>query len=246
MSQYYTTYMRTTIYEIIHGSTCYGLNTSTSDIDIKGIFVPSKRQYYTLDKGRDVHEFMNSKHGGNDAVYVSIEKFVSLAANANPNILEQLFVEPRFVMKSTPYSDILISNRELFVTQKAVNSYIGYSVSQLKRLTTIEKNAEGKRRDSFEKFGYDTKNAMHLIRLLKTGIEILKYGKVNTFRNDRDELLKIRSGEYSVQEISNRAELMREEIRSLEKTTTIPAEPDMNKVNDMLYTIIEMYHQKND
>jgi predicted nucleotidyltransferase len=238
--------MRAPIYEIIHGSTCYGLNTSTSDIDIKGIFIPSKRQYYTLDKGKDVHEFMNSKHGGNDAVYVSIEKFVSLAINSNPNILEQLFVEPKFVMKSTPYSAVLINNRDLFVTKKVINSYIGYSVSQLKRMCSIEKNAEGKRKDSFDKFGYDTKNAMHLIRLLKMGIEILKEGKVNTFRNDRDELLKIREGEYSIQEITDRTEFMREEIRELERKTTIPDEPDLNKVNNMLYAIVEMYHRDED
>ena len=105
-----------TIYKIIHGSTCYGLNTPESDIDYKGVFIPTKRQYYSLEKGPETIEKMDSKNGGHDSVLVSLEKFVKLAVNSNPNILEQLFVKGEFVVENTKYFQPFIENRDLFLS----------------------------------------------------------------------------------------------------------------------------------
>ena len=232
------------IYQIIHGSTCYGLNTPESDIDYKGIFIPSKRAYYTLEKGKDAYESMNSKKGECDSVNSSIEKFVSLAVNSNPNILEQLFVKPEHVLIRTVYSDMLTGIRKSFLSKRAISSYLGYATSQISRMQNMGKEATGSRLSSFQKFGYDTKNAMHLIRLLKMGVEILEEGEVCTYREkDRDELLKIRKGEYTIQEICDMSTLYREKISTLEKNSPLPDAPDDQTINDALFKIVDLYHK---
>ena len=54
-----------------------------------------------------------------------------------------------------------------------------------------------------EKFGYDTKHAAHLVRLLRMGLEILEQGQCIVWRGDRDaqELLAIRAGAWSYDEL---------------------------------------------
>ncbi|MFA5049275.1 MAG: nucleotidyltransferase domain-containing protein, partial [Patescibacteria group bacterium] len=75
-----------TIYRTIVGSTCYGLNTPTSDIDMKGICIPPKEYYFGLKK------FEQQENGKDDTTY-AIKKFVSLARDCNPNIIEMLYVD---------------------------------------------------------------------------------------------------------------------------------------------------------
>lgn len=65
-----------------------------------------------------------------------------------------------------------------------------------------------------EQFGYDTKHAMHLIRLLRMGEEILTQGKVIVLRPDATELLEIRDGKLSYEELVNYAEDTDHKIRT--------------------------------
>jgi len=63
-----------------------------------------------------------------------------------------------------------------------------------------------------EQFGLDTKHAMHLVRLLRMGKEILTEGEVYVMRPDASELLDIRNGKWSYEELVNYAEEMDNEI----------------------------------
>ena len=71
-----------------------------------------------------------------------------------------------------------------------------------------ESERNEKRKALEEKYGFDTKHASHLIRLARTGVEILKDGKVNVKRHDADELLAIRQGKFSFDQIKSEAETL--------------------------------------
>ena len=58
-----------------------------------------------------------------------------------------------------------------------------------------------KRKELVEKFGYDTKNASHLIRLLKMGIEALTTGELLIERPDNNMLLEIKRGEWKLERV---------------------------------------------
>jgi uncharacterized protein len=91
-------------------------------------------------------------------------------------------------------------------------------------------------RAEFEaKHGYDTKHAMHLVRLLKMGHEIVKFGEVNTYRSkDRDELLGIRNGSLSFDEIVAYADDLEQKVRDAEKNSCLPRKPNMKLIEKLL------------
>jgi hypothetical protein len=66
-----------------------------------------------------------------------------------------------------------------------------------------------------EQFGYDTKHAMHLVRLLRMGVEALRDGEIIVKRPDADELLAIRAGSWTYDEIVKYATEMDEEVRNV-------------------------------
>lgn len=87
-----------------------------------------------------------------------------------------------------------------------------------------------------EKFGYDTKHAMHLVRLLRMGKEILTEGVVNVLRPDAQELLDIRGGKLSYEELVAYAEEMDNEIRNVwYKQSVVPKRIDPKVATDILF-----------
>lgn len=97
------------------------------------------------------------------------------------------------------------------------------------------KNRNEKRHELEEKFGYDTKHAMHLVRLLRMGEEILMEGKVLVNRPDAEELLAIRNGEYRYEEIVEWAEEKDKMITSvLYKQTSLPKKTDLKIVEKLI------------
>lgn len=62
-----------------------------------------------------------------------LRKFMKLAADCNPNIIEFLYVEDLIEIR-TPEWEMLRENRDLFLSKKARYTYSGYSTSQFKRI----------------------------------------------------------------------------------------------------------------
>lgn len=106
------------------------------------------------------------------------------------------------------------------------------------------KNKRNKDRAELEaKFGYDTKHAAHLIRLLRTGKEVLQTGKVNTWRQDADELLAIRRGEWSYEQLIESSGLLEKELNVIYRSGLyqVPKTPDYDKINKLSIEIIKSY-----
>jgi len=258
-----------TIYEVIVGSTAYGLNTPDSDIDQKGICIPPKDMYFGL------RSFEQQEFEGKDRTIYSIKKFFKMARDCNPNIIEMLFVDPKFIVFKDKFGQMLVDNREIFLSTKAKHTFSGYAFAQLKRIkghrkwimnevikpreqnfmakkvrklddgTLLKyekfqeveykkalskynqyldwkKNRNPMRAELEQKYGYDCKHAMHLMRLLRMGKEILTTGTVNVLREDREELMAIRNGKWTYEKLISEAEKAEEELNNLYENSVLP------------------------
>ena len=76
---------------------------------------------------------------------------------------------------------------------------------------------------------------MHLIRLLRMGLEILRDAEVNVRRPDAEELLAIRNGEFSYDELVQMAKDLEAKVIEAEKTTMLPKVPDHKFINELLF-----------
>lgn len=124
-----------TIFLTKAGSQAYGTNLPTSDLDIKGVAIPPKEYFLGYLQRFEQAESRDPV----DAVVYDIRKFVALAADCNPNIIEVLFTDPSDWLVSRPPWDRLIEHRELFLSQKAQYTFSGYAMAQLKRIRTHRK-----------------------------------------------------------------------------------------------------------
>lgn len=99
------------------------------------------------------------------------------------------------------------------------------------------------RSDLEEKHGYDTKHAMHIVRLLRMGEEVLRDGVVNVKRPDAAELLAIRNGAWTYEELLEWSEHQDNELNKLMLTSPLPAKPDYELAKRVLIKAEEMCHE---
>jgi hypothetical protein len=66
-------------------------------------------------------------------VYYSLRRVVELLAQANPNILELLFMPEDCVLKSSPEMQSLVAHRGLFISKQCADTHAGYAMSQIRK-----------------------------------------------------------------------------------------------------------------
>src|SRR5690606_26019385 len=115
-------------------------------------------------------EGVRSQPGDLDLTLYSLRKFCRLAAKGNPSVLILLWL-PSYI-KRTELGDRLIGMRERFISQEAGKRFLGYLASQ-KAALKGERARNVIRPELVERYGYDTKFAMHALRLAYQGIEYL-------------------------------------------------------------------------
>ncbi|MBI5443360.1 MAG: nucleotidyltransferase domain-containing protein [Deltaproteobacteria bacterium] len=89
------------------------------------------------------------------------------------------------------------------------------------------------------RFGYDTKHAMHMVRLLRMGAEILSTRRVVVRRPDRDELLAIRAGAWSYDELMARAQELSQKVEHAAVDSVLPEEPDALALDAFCASLVE-------
>ncbi|MGE0789559.1 MAG: nucleotidyltransferase domain-containing protein [Sandaracinaceae bacterium] len=94
------------------------------------------------------------------------------------------------------------------------------------------------RADLERRFGYDTKHAMHLVRLMKMGLEALERGELTVRRPDAEELIAIREGALSYDALLEKAESMREALGRAAERTALPVDVDAAKVDALAYELM--------
>jgi uncharacterized protein len=299
-----------TIYSTVHGSNCYGTNLPDSDLDIRAIAVPPQRYMLGF-----AHKFEQQVLKSPDKVTFSVVKFFHMAADCNPNALELIFTDPKDHQVLHPVGQLLLDNRNLFLSRRAFKTFSGYARGQLHRMKShrswllnppkkkperadfgldpvqktisadimggVEKlESEGytfsaetmvtidrekrfatalqhwnqyqnwksernpARAELERQYGYDTKHGMHLIRLMRCCIELLRGDGLKVRRPDAAELLSIRRGEWSYEKLIEEADRLDVQARELlNSSTALPEHPPLEKLNDLCVQIHEDFYR---
>ncbi len=208
------------VYRCQVGSHAFGLATDASDDDIRGIYLPSARLQWSL---YQLPEQLEYACAGNDEVYWELEKFLRLALKANPNVLETLWTP--LVLHADEVAERLREMRGMFLSRHLYKTYSGYVLSQFRRMA----NAQAKSGN------YKPKHAMHLVRLLYSGIEALRSGEIRIDVGDhREELLAIKRGSWTFEQAMQRALELDQVFQQAYAQTTLPEEPDYQRVDEFL------------
>jgi uncharacterized protein len=206
------------IYRCITGSRAYGLDHDQSDTDLRGIYLPPADLHWSLYGVPDQLE-----NDERQECYWELQKFILLALKANPNILECLYTP--LVEYKTPVADELISLREVFLSKLIYQTYNGYVMSQFKRLEHHLQNHGT----------IKWKHAMHLIRLLLSGIIALHENYIPVrVEAYRDQLLAIRHGQVPWAEVNDWRVQLHREFDAAFEVTKLPDRPDYERANDFL------------
>ena len=293
------------IFESLFGSQVYGTSTPESDKDFRGVCIPPWEIRNSLLINFDQQDSWEGWF--EDRVIFNLKKFLSLCCDANPSIIELLFVPENFWVTCKPPWIEIIDNTHLFISKKAKHTFTGYAHSQLQRIKTHrnwllnppkaeptregfglpknprlssaqvsavitipseifvaeyweeaekekhyaearrtwdmymnwKKNRNPQRAELEEKYGYDTKHAMHLVRLMREGEEFLTIGTITFPRPERDELMAIREGLYSYDELMSKVDLFDEKFERLYEQSTLPNSPDRVGVNQLYLKLLE-------
>lgn len=86
--------------------------------------------------------------------------------------------------------------------------------------------------------GYDTKHAMHLIRLQRTAVEVLQTGELTIRRADRDDLLAIRDGALAYPELLEMSELLHAQTEAAATTSSLPDDPDDDALDELCTELV--------
>jgi len=208
------------IYRVMVGSRAFGLSTESSDEDRRGVFLPPADWHWSLTKPP---EQVESFTPGIEEVDWEIEKFIRLALHANPNILETLWSPA--VLFTDETGEELRAMRASFLSRHLYRTYSGYVLSQFRLM-----------RRGYEAVGhFKAKHAMHLIRLLHSGIHAMADGEIRVdVQEHRDELLAIRRGEVSFDEVAKRAMDLDRSFQEAFNSSTLPEKPDTDRANRFL------------
>jgi predicted nucleotidyltransferase len=292
-----------TIYLTKHGSHAYGLATSHSDLDTKGVCIEPKNYHLGyLNHFEQSERYANKGHTHDEVIY-SLKKFVKLAADCNPNIIEVMFASQEDYIKIDKFGERLLEKRDDFLSKKAKHTFSGYAHAQLKRiqnhrswllnppkkeptrsdfglpdqiesvihilngqvtdnLTEViektnkykeaknhwdqfkhwEKSRNPARSEQERKYGYDTKHASHLIRLMKMCREILNGQGVIVKRPDREELLAIKlHGAIKYEDLLEYASKLEAECNELYANSKLRHDPNRIKLDQLVVDLTEEY-----
>ena len=114
----------------VTGSRAYGTFRPDSDYDYKGVCVPPHEYRMGF-----LHHFeqLEIKDPIDCTIFDTI-KFIQMAANCNPNILDVLFAHEDDLVVCTPPGKMLRDARQDFLSKKASASFRGYAMSQIQRI----------------------------------------------------------------------------------------------------------------
>ena len=88
-----------------------------------------------------------------------------------------------------------------------------------------------------ELHGYDTKYAMHIIRLYGEAKELMERGHITLPRPNKDELVEIRKGKYSLSEIQELGRQLESEALAAQATSPLPDKVDREAISNLVAEI---------
>ena len=132
MQEYYNGYVKGTkcVYLTLAGSISYGTNNETSDVDIRGCYIPDPTSYWKIqDSFKEEIEDTT-----NDVVVYTLKKYLQLLMACNPNVIETLGTKPEHVLYINDVGLTLRNNSKWFLSKRAYITFAQYANAQLRRL----------------------------------------------------------------------------------------------------------------
>lgn len=233
---------RSTILRATVGSKLHGLNLAgTDDTDEMGVcieppeYVVGLRQfeqwvYRTQPEGHP------SGPGDLDLTIYSLRKFVRLALGGNPTTLLLLFAPRSECRVYTRLGAELQEMAPAFIAKSVAAPFLGYLTAQRQRVTG-ERGGRALRKHLPEGLAqYDTKYAMHMLRLGFQGIELMETGRITlpVREPDRAYLMDVRRGLVAFDDVLTRCGLLERRLADLRDTSPLRERPDETRVEDWL------------
>lgn len=174
--------------------------------------------------------------GDLDVIIYSARKWARLALAGNPTVLLVLFVPDEEVVFRNEAGAELVENAHRFVSRLAADRFLGYLHGQ-KAAMSGETGAHTNRPELVAEHGYDTKYAMHALRLGLQGIELLTTGRITlpVPEPDRAYLRSIRRGERPLAEVLDAVADAENRLVRLRDSAAVPDQPDRAWVDDWLH-----------
>ncbi len=153
------------------------------------------------------------------------------------------------VLRGKDSKDICLSSIPKGTKQEALmyfnrNGYSTYCKEYREYWEWVEKRNED-RYENTKSHGknYDSKNMMHVFRLLEMAIEIGREKKVNVKRPNRDFLLDIKTGKFEYEELLKMAEQKQTEMEAVFEKSSLPEKPDFELINELTYRLRNKFYK---
>ena len=237
-----------TILRVLVGSQAYGISVDDgkpSDRDEKGVCIEPLEvfmgfngfeQYeYRSAVEREGHHQAKSQPGDLDLVIYSLHKFLRLALKGNPQIMEMFFIKD--YVERNALGSMLQQLAPYIVSKQCGKAYLGYMQAQRMRLNGERGGKDVNRPELVEKYGYDTKYAMHVVRLGLQGIELLQTGHLvlPLPEEQRGYLLGVRRGQFTLPEVLEKAQSLETRLKELlNGDSPLPDQPDQKHVEEWM------------
>jgi hypothetical protein len=224
----------------LFGSTLHGTsNPGTDDRDEMGVCIEPPAYVAGLRRFehwvfRTQPEGSPSGPGDLDLTIYGLRKYCRMAPKGSPTVLLLLFIDGEYLLERHSLGTELQALAPAFVSRRAGRAFLGYVDTQRRGLLA-ERHATRTREASAE-HGYDTKYAMHALRIAYQGCELLDTGRITLpiAEPERTALLEVRRGEVPLRVVLDR---LRERSAELEQTvlsSSLPEEPDREAVDAFL------------
>ena len=225
------------VHVFVGGSELHGAKVrGTDDLDIYGVFIEPPHIALGLNT---LQHFVWSTAGNDvrngpddvDVTLYSLQRWAELAVKGNPTALHFLFSG---VSVPGVWGEI-VARRDVFLARSAAAQFVGFADSQLKRMTgQLGHGKKGQRPELEERFGYDVKAAMHTLRLLYECLELLRERKITLPRPEKDLLIRVRTGEFSMDKVLAMAQQLFQACKAAEQESSLPVSIDRASVSKLV------------
>lgn len=229
------------IHAFLGGSHQHGaaLPNKQSDVDIYGVYIEppssalgvSEESHFT---SGTQDQYVRNRPGDEDYKCYTLRRWAGLVCKGNPTILGFLYTPCRM---QGVWRDFIEPNKALFQARGHANAFLGYAQGQIKRLDPVNGSGKGKhgqRPELEELFGFDTKAAMHLMRLMFEAEEYMNTGNITYPRPERDLLLHIRQGGWKWEQLMAEYARWEEIVKKARDASKLPDQVDRQKVSELI------------
>jgi uncharacterized protein len=239
-AQYGFPYPQNLIQAFVGGSQLHGAKVEgTDDTDWYGVYIEPPTKMIGLDRNEFFVFTTGGKEGGNgpadvDVCLYTLRKWSGMAAKGNPSALHFVFAAQEF---STEWWARVRQHRDFFGSKTHLTPFLKFADDQMERLCGRKGQKNIHRAQLERAHGYDTKYAMHVIRLYLEATEYMQTGKITLPNPKVDLLIAIRNGKYRRSEIEEMGKQLQTDAAAAQARSPLPDSVDLQRVSELITEI---------